>query len=199
MRSRRKAQIIAVLGASVIFLASLIVLRRPSMIPLGVGGFAYVALLLAFWPKRPAPQSPSLPKGVSREDFQLAISRLTEGARRLRGFIAEAPAADEPLLARMAELMEQIREHHRANPEHVRLTRTFVRHTLSQIIGTITDYIALSRRAGPDQADRLAEISRGLEGYVPALERVEKACLDNDLTALEISVEVLNDQIDRKR
>lgn len=199
MRSRRTAQIIAIIGASAIFLASLVVLRRPGVIPFGVGGFAYVALLLAFWPKRASRAPAPLPKGVNAEDFQHAMTRLGEGARRLRGFIPEAPAADEPLLARLAELMERIRDHHRANPGHVRITRTFIRHTLARMIETITNYIDLGRRAGPDQADRLAEISRGLEGYVPALERIEQACLDNDLTALEISVEVLNEQIDRKR
>ena len=37
------------------------------------------------------------------------------------------------------------------------------------------------------------------EGFVPVLEKIDKACLDNDLTALEINVEVLNEQLDRTR
>ena len=31
------------------------------------------------------------------------------------------------------------------------------------------------------------------------LEKIDRACLDNDITALEINVEVLNEQLDRRR
>lgn len=199
MRSRRSAQIIAIAGATVVFLSCLVVLRRPSFMVIGLGGFAYLALLIAFWPRRTRSPTKPLPETVSREDFDLAMQRLGDGAAKLRAAIAELPAADAPLFARLAELIETIRGHLRANPEHVRLTRTFVRHTLARMMEIVGDYVRLVRRSGPGQEDRLAEISRRFEAFVPALEKIDQACLENDLTALEISVEVLGEQIDRTR
>ena len=198
MKSRSRAQKLAMIGALVVFLASLVVLRRPGLIPIAIGVFAYLALLLAFWPRRrPAPIIP-LPNGVKRSDFNLAIERLQIGAARLRAAIPNAPPADEPLFARMADLLDQIQAHHVANPTHVTLTRTFIRHTLVRIIETVGEYIDLNGRAGPDQTERLAEISGAFDGFVPVLEKIDQACLDNDLTQLEINVEVLNEQLDRR-
>ena len=198
MRTRSGAQKIAMFGALAVFLASLVVLRRPGLIPLGIGVFAYLALLLAFWPRRrPTPVVP-LPEGVKRSDFNLAIERLQIGAARLRAAIAKAPPSDEPLFGRMADLLDQIQAHHVANPNHVTLTRTFIRHTLVRIIEAVGEYIDLTGRAGPDQSERLAEISGAFDGFVPVLEKIDQACLDNDLTQLEINVEVLNEQLDRR-
>ena len=199
MKSRKRAQIIALVGAVVVFVATMLVLRRPGLAPFAVGTFAYVALLLALWPKnRQSPPKP-LPEGVKRADFEFAIERLHHGVIHLRNAIAEAPLADGPLFERMAELLDTIREHHVANPSHVTMTRTFMRHTLGRIIETVREYVELASRAGTDQSDRLAEVSRQFEGFVPVLEKIDQACLDNDLTALEINVEVLNEQLDRKR
>ena len=162
-----------------------------------MGGFAYLALLAALWPRRRKTQRAPLPDNVREEDYVLALQRLNGAANRLRAFTREAPATDEPLFLRLAELLDTIRAHHEANPAHVTLTRNFVRHTLGHMIGSISDYVELAERSGVEHRDRLAEISRGFEAYVPALERIDRACLDNDLTALEVSVEVLNTQIRR--
>jgi hypothetical protein len=63
----------------------------------------------------------------------------------------------------------------------------------------VAGYVRLAAQAGPDQKDRLAAISTQLEEFVPVLEKIDRACLDNDITALEINVEVLNEQLDRRR
>ncbi len=198
MKSRSFVQKIAVTGALAAFVATLVPFRLYNGIPFIVAGFTYLALLAAFWPRKRIAR-PALPENVRQKDYQLALERLGLGARRMQAFRDRAPASDGPLFTRMAELLETIRAHHEANPSHVALSRTFVRNTLGRMIESISDYVALAERSGPQQEDRLAEISRGFEGYVPALEKIDQACLDNDLTALEINVEVLNDQLDRKR
>ena len=43
----------------------------------------------------------------------------------------------------------------------------------------------------------LAEVSRRLADFVPVLENIDRACLDDDLTSLEINVEVLDEQLGR--
>lgn len=192
-------QKLAVLAGVAVFAATMVLFRAYAPISLGLGVFAYLAVLAALWPRRRGLKVGPLPQGVDRQDFELAMERLAIGAQRLRTFVHQAPPSDGPLFERMAGLLDLIREHHAANPGHVTLTRTFIRHTLKRMLDSVSDYIDLAGRSGPDQQERLAEISRGFEEYVPVLEKIDKACLDNDLTALEINVEVLNEQLDRKQ
>jgi hypothetical protein len=72
------------------------------------------------------------------------------------------------------------------------------------MVAAVAGYVDLARRAGPgrdpdarrpDSEDRLAEVSRRLRGFVPALEKIDRACVEDDLLALEISVEVLDEQL----
>ena len=84
------------------------------------------------------------------------------------------------------------------NPDHVRLTAKFRRHVVGRMVGSVKSYVELARRAGRDQKARLAAISTQLEEFVPVLEKIDRACLENDLTALEINVEVLNEQLNRR-
>lgn len=199
MRSRGSARILAVLGGIAAFLVAILLLKLRNWLPLMAGGLTYFVLLSMLWPKaRRLPEAP-LPGGVAQTDVDGAVYRLGDAAGQLRARVADAPRADKPLIAHMADLIDRIREHHRANPEHVRLTRTFIRHALPRMVTAVSDYIALSRRSGPEHKSRLDDISARLEAFVPALERIDRACLENDLDALEISVEVLNDQLDRKR
>lgn len=198
MRSRKRAQIVAVLGATAIFAILLFGLRLRGYLPFVVGVFAYLALLVTFLPRRRKERPVELPDGVDRAEFERTISDLDSGARKLRTFKVEVPPADEPLFEHMADLLDRIREHHLANPSHARRTRTFVRHGLRRIIDAVGDYAALVRRANDGQKDRLAEISRNIENFVPILEKIDQACVENDLMALEINIEVLNDQLDRK-
>ena len=126
-----------------------------------------------------------------------AIAELSHAANRLITLSKDGPKADEPLFCHLGNLVRAVRDHHIANPDHTERTRRFRRHVLPRMISSIEEYIALARRAGAEQQERLAEISRRFEAYVPVLEKIDQACLDNDLTALEVNVEVLNDQLDR--
>jgi hypothetical protein len=141
-----------------------------------------------------------MPDGISRDDYRAALDGLDEALRALRELAVGAPAADRPLVERMAALVEAIRRHHAANPAHVPRTRAFLRHALPRMVEAVAGYLDLARRAGPaGDDDRLAQVRRRLEGFAPALERIDRACLENDLMALEIEVEVLDEQLGRRR
>lgn len=189
----------AAAAALVVFLVLLLGLRLRSWLPFVGAALTYLALLWALRP-RPQPTRPvALPDGISRADHDAAIETLAKAARELRGLAADAPAGDMAMIRRMADLVEAIRAHHEANPAHLPRTRIFVRHTLGRMVAAVAGYVDLARRAGPGGDERLAEVSRRLYGFLPVLERIDRACIENDLMELEISVEVLDEQLGRDR
>ncbi|MEM7746204.1 MAG: 5-bromo-4-chloroindolyl phosphate hydrolysis family protein [Pseudomonadota bacterium] len=198
MRSPKSALTLAMAGGllSVVLIAWL--LRFHAWLPLIGGGAVTIGLLFALWPKAQAPRKRHLPDGVTPELYEEVIARLSAAVDCLETYARAAPPADAELFRHMARVIDRIRGHHVANPAHAVSTRPFIRHTLGRMLSQMADYIDLVRRAGPEGDDRLAEISRGFEAFVPALEKIDRACLENDLTELEINVEVLNEQLDRR-
>lgn len=197
MKSHRRAQTLALIGAIGAFLVAILLLKLRSWMPFAVGFVAYIVLVSMLWPRRKAVLQPPPVDETPATAEDEVLAGLDAAARQLRVEAAEAPPADAPLIQHMAELVERIRAHHEANPEHARPTRVFRRHALPAMVEAVTEYVALTRRAGPDQTDRLRDISRELEGFVPILEKIDRGCLENDLDALEINIEVLGDQVRR--
>jgi hypothetical protein len=197
----RRAHAVALAGAAAVFLLLLVALRLRNWLPFFGAALAYLGLLWAWHGARPGAdpaRDAPLPPGISAEDHRAALDALDDARRRLGGLAAEAPPADAAVIARMAALVEAIGRHHRASPGHVARTRTFMRHTLPRMVAAVADYVDLARRAAPGISDeRLAEVSRRLADFVPVLENIDRACLDDDLTSLEINVEVLDEQLGR--
>lgn len=199
MRLPGRAQLKAGLAALAVFVLLLVGLRLRSWLPFIAAALTYLALLW-YWRARPAARREvALPDGVSRADLDAALDALAAARRELGALADAAPPADLPLIRRMAALVGAIRLHIEANPAHVPRTRTFVRHTLGRMVAAVAGYVDLTRRAGPGGNGRLSEVARRLEGFVPVLERIDRACVENDLMALEISVEVLDEQLGRDR
>lgn len=198
MKSWRRAHWFALFGGLAAFATVLILLKLRSFMPVAVGLLAYLSLLILLRPRLRAEAAP-LPEGVTQEDFDLAMERMSIGARRLRRELPRAPSADRRIIGQMADLIDRIREHHQDNPGHVTLTRRFIRQSLGRMVQAVIDYVALAERAGGAQKARLEEISAEIHAFVPALEGIDRACLQNDLDALQVSVEVLNHQMDRHR
>ena len=198
MKSWRRANILAVIGGFTAFALVLILLKFRSFMPVAVGLLAYLSLLVLLRPRRDA-RRVALPKDVTEEDFKLAMERMSIGARRLRREIPRAPVSDRDSIGEMADLIDRIREHHQDNPGHVTHTRRFIRQSLGRMVQAVIDYVALAERSGPEQQERLGEISTEIHAFVSALKGIDRACLQNDLDALQVSVEVLNHQMDRHR
>ncbi len=207
----RRVHALALAGALAVFLVLLLALRLRNWLPFIGAALAYMGLLWAWRPggrapRADEPQAP-LPSGVSADDHRTALDTLGEARDQLARLGPEAPPADRPAIARMAELVAAIRRHHEANPGHTPRTRAFVRHTLPRMVAAVAGYVDLARRTGPRTGpgdadlpgldDRLAEVSRRLGGFVPVLENIDRACVDDDLTALEINVDVLDEQLGR--
>ena len=199
MSRRGWVQVKAGLAGLAVFLVLLAALRLRGLLPFVAGAATYLALLWALRGERTRPRPVALPEGVSRTDYEAAVAALATASRALRSLSVAAPGADELTIWGMAERVEAIRRHHVANPAHVTRTRNFVRHTLPRMVAAVAGYVDLAQRAGPERDERLAGVARRLHGFVPVLERIDQACIDNDLMALEVGVEVLDEQLGRDR
>lgn len=195
--SRRRAHMAAGGAALGVFLVLVLAIRLRNWLPFVAAALTYLALLWAWRPRRARPVA--LPPGVGRDDYAAATEGLAAAARDLDRLARAAPAADAPMIRRMARLVEAIRRHHEANPAHVPRTRVFVRHTLPRMVAAVAGYVDLADRAGTGRDERLAGVARQLSGFLPVLENIDRACIENDLMALEINVEVLNEQLGRDR
>lgn len=189
MRRRITNAALIAIGVSLVVL---FLTRTISHLPLIAGVVTFFVSWVLLIPSRKSR------KQVADTDEDRAIVELDEAAAELASLAQKAPLPDRPLFRRLAELMGQIRDRHRMNPDHVRLTAKFRRHVVGRMVGSVKSYVELARRAGRDQKTRLAAISTQLEEFVPVLEKIDRACLENDLTALEINVEVLNEQLNRR-
>ena len=194
-----RSKTIALVAAAAVFLLMVGVLRIWNWMPFVAAGATWLGVILAMAepPPKKGPGGATDRKGRRAEDR--AIAQLRHAAKRLDNLARKAPAPDRPLFQRMADLMQTLCDHHIANPAHVTLTQKFRKHVAGRMITSVSDYIELTNRSGDAHKDRLADISRQLETFVPVLEKIDRACIDNDLTELEINVEVLNDQLDRSR
>ena len=58
-------------------------------------------------------------------------------------------------------------------------------------------YVALARLSRGDQSERLAELGQRIKDFGPVVRKIDRACLDNDLAALESEVDALGFQMKR--
>ena len=182
-----------------VFVALVGFLKLRNWMPFVAAGAVWAGVILATAEPRPRKGPGGAKDRKGRKEEDQAISLFDQVAKRLRRMARKAPGHDVPRFQRMADLFETLKKHHIANPAHAVLTRKFRKHVIGRMLATIEDYIALAKRAGPDQQDRLGQISRQLAEFIPVLERIDQACIDNDLTELEVNVEVLSEQLNRRR
>ncbi|MEO1494857.1 MAG: 5-bromo-4-chloroindolyl phosphate hydrolysis family protein [Pseudomonadota bacterium] len=198
-RGKDRAKIVAAIAAIAVFVLLVWALRMRNWMPFAIAGATYLGVLMGTWPIRRKARPVTLPDEIAREDFELALGSMTNGIARFREAAREGLAVDRPMFRQMAKLVKSIRTHHEANPLHAQRTRTFVRNTLPRIVDAVGTYLELRKRAGTDHYRRLSDVSRQMQAFVPVLEKIDRACVENDVMALEINVEVLNEQLDRDR
>lgn len=168
----RLIAVLALLGAALVYGATLLIVRR-----------------------RPPPAERMLTDEVSEADLKAAMALMEASAARLAALEPQAPPEDRGLFEGMARSLRRIAAHHGQDPRDLRHTRRFLRHDLGRIVETAESYVDLARRAGPAEAERLAGLSKRIQSFAPALDRIERACLENDFMRLEVEAEVLSDQL----
>ncbi|MEO0821799.1 MAG: 5-bromo-4-chloroindolyl phosphate hydrolysis family protein [Pseudomonadota bacterium] len=190
-------QVVAGLAAAGAFLGLFYGLTLAWWIALLAGVGVFAAAMLLIEPTRP-PAQVYVADGVTEADLRAAIARLSEAAGRLKRAAEGAGGKDGALFASMAERVEAIRSHHQQDPRDFRHSRPFINTALGQMVEAVEGYASLAAKARGANRARLGELRGQIEGFLPALEKIEQACLENDFTALEVQVEVLGDQLARR-
>jgi len=188
---------LALSAALAVFVPLVVLFRGRFVIPLIVAAVLWAVLTVMLAPRREKAEPDAPAPAEERPEAAAAMAHFAEAAATLRALARRVPDADRVLFEHLAELLRKLRAHHWVNPDHAKRTARFRRHVLDRIVEISAAYAGLLRRARPEQRDRLAEISRRLEGFVTVLEEIDRACVENDLTALEVNIEVLAEQTRR--
>lgn len=189
-------QILAALLASAAFLALFLLDDLVWWLALGLAAVVYLALLLLIPRRRPLNEV-MLTDQVSAQDIIRATDALTNAAFRLNEAAKQAPAADREGLVDMAKHLSSMRELIKSDPRDYRQTKQFIGYFLPLIVTTVESYVGLAKLAQGDNASRLAELGGMIKGFVPVVQKIDQACIENDFAALEAQVSALQFQLKR--
>ena len=189
-------QILAALLASAAFLGLFLGAALVWWLALALAAVIYVALLLLIPRRRPLDEV-MLTDQVSAQDIARATDALTNAAYRLNEAGKIAPTADRAGLADMSKHLTSIRELIRVDPKDHRKTRLFIGDFPPQIVTTVESYVSLAKLANGDNAVRLAEPGSMMLGFAPLLQKSDRACIENDFTALAAQVAAVQFQLKR--
>lgn len=189
-------QIIAALVASGVFLGLFFPAALVWWAALGLAAVVYFALLLNI-PRHKELNEVMLSDRVSAPDIAKAVATLTGAITRLDVMAKMLPKEDDLDLASMSRHLASIRELIKADPTDYRQTKQFISYFLPMIVTTVESYGGLVRLAQGENAARLAELGAVIKGFVPVVQKIDQACIENDFTALEAQVSALQFQLKR--
>lgn len=189
-------QLLAAALASVAFLALFLKAGLVWWLALGLAVLVYGALLLMIPRRRPLSEV-MVSDQVSAQDIAKATAALTAAINRLDAAARAMPQGDSLSLGEMSRHLASIRELIKADPRDFRQTRQFVGYFLPLIVTTVESYVELSKLAQGENATRLAELGKVIQGFAPVVQKIDQACIENDFTALEAQVSALQFQLKR--
>ncbi len=189
-------QIIAALIASGVFLGLFLGASLVWWLALILAAVAYFALLLIIPRRRPLNEV-MVGEQVSAQDIARATDALTNAAFRMNEAAKVAPAADRAGLQDISRHLSSIRELIKADPRDYRQTKQFVSYFLPLIVSTVEAYVGLAKLADGKNADRVAELGRMIKDFIPVVQKIDQACIENDFAALEAQVSALQFQLKR--
>lgn len=189
-------QLLAAALASAAFLALFLKAGLVWWLALGLAVLVYGALLLMIPRRRPLSEV-MVSDQVSAQDIAKATAALTLAINRLDAAARAMPQGDSLSLGEMSRHLASIRELIKADPRDFRQTRQFVGYFLPLIVTTVESYVELAKLAQGENATRLAELGKVIQGFAPVVQKIDQACIENDFTALEAQVSALQFQLKR--
>lgn len=185
------AGMLAALGFSVVYLGFSLVW----WVALLAGMAVHVASLLLI-ERAPEDSEVYVYANLTQEDINAAVRQCTLAAKELRS-ASKANRIDANTavaLERMAQLVEEIGRNYQQDARDLKHSRNFTNHYLPKILELVKDYVALSDRTVTDSAQqRLQQVGSVIRGYLPNVQTIHDACLENDFEKLELETSVLGD------
>ena len=189
-------QTVAALIASCVFLVLFFPATLVWWAALGLSSIVYFALLLVI-PRRPQLSEVMVSDQVSAQDIANAAAALTSAINRL-DYAAKAVPTDTTLdLPDLSRHLISIRDLIKADPRDYRQTRQFISYFLPIIVATVESYVSLSKLAQNGHNVRLGELGDSIKSFIPVVQKIDQACIENDFVALEVQVSALQFQLKR--
>lgn len=164
-----------------------------------IGAVAVYAAALLMIRRRLPLDEIHLSAQVTAADVARATDALDQASARLARAAEAAPRGDRDQLLAMSRNLGSIRQSVATDPEDYRTTRRFIGFYLPKIVETVDAYVRLAGMASGDQAARIEALGRDIGRFDLAIREIDQACLENDVQALEVQVDVLAKQMDRGR
>lgn len=191
----RPRQVMAGALATIAFLCLYLGMNLVLWLALLLAITVYGAALLLIQRRRPLEEI-QLGDGVSAGDITAVA--LDDASKRLDRAANRAPIEDAGEIAKMATHVVSIRRSMLKNPETHRPVRRFTTVYLPHIVKCVETYVQLAAQTG-DRRTRLHDVSGQIKRFGEVLERIEVTCIENDLRALDVELDVLSSQLDRTR
>lgn len=190
-------QIVAGVAAALAFLAFFFGLELNAIVSLVLGLAVFGAFLLIVRRRRLSDEI-RLSERVTQKDVEDASATLAQAADRLAEAATTAPDADKPVLATLVDHLASIRRSILNDPGDFRPTRRFTQVYLPNLVDSVEAYVKLADRPTTGQTrERVAQLGQRIHNFVPIVQRIDTACIENDLHALEVQLDVLQGQMER--
>lgn len=189
-------QILAGLASSAAFLALFWGLKLVWWASLLLALVVYGAVLLII-PRKPELNEIALGHGTTEADLAAAGMVMDHALARLDATTRALPAPDAEIVAQLSARVRSIRDQVSSDAQDYRRARRFISSYLGNMVETVEGYAALTRKAGGRHEERLKPMSDRIQAYLPALEKIDTACLENDFAALEAQMKALSYQMER--
>lgn len=164
----------AFLAASLVFLAMLLIVKR-----------------------KPDADEVVVSGRTTEADIRNAGKIMARAADRLEVSAQKVDEDERAMIQSMLDHVLSIRTQIIADPEDYRRARRFISSYLGHMVETVERFAELSQKSRGRHEDRLAPLATRIEAFVPALERIDAACLENDFIGLEAQVDALAAQMKR--
>lgn len=185
------AGVMAALVFSLIYLAASLVWWAALL----AGAAVYIALLLLI-ERAPEDNEVYVYANLTQEDVNTAAQQCEQAAASLLAASQTNSVDANTALAleRMANLVSEIGKNYLQDPRDLKYSRSFINHYLPKIEELVVGYVDLSHKTITEQAQqRLAQVGSVIRGYLPHIQTIHDACLENDFEKLELETAVLGD------
>lgn len=135
--------------------------------------------------------------GVTQADLVEAGRIMDRAAVRLEATHPKLPDTDAQVVAQLAAHVRSIRAQIMSDPQDYRRARRFISSYLGNMVDTVERFAELTAKTRGQHEARLQPIAARIHAYLPALEKIDAACLENDFTALEAQMNALAYQMER--